>query len=300
MPKLPRSAREMMIVFAALCALPAGVTPAAAEALRLGVEADVSHETNVNRAALGKEEKSDNAVSVEAYATRSVLLSDRSGLVFRGAVHATEYSTFGDLSSVGISGRGAYRIQPWPGFTTPWLELAGQVDGFKYRDSDVRDGYIASVGASVGQYFTDRIRAEIGVGYDRRGGGAGNLYDLSNRKAWLALDYKLTPKTVFYGSGTWMEGEQVFTVFNTAPWAALYSSAKTKAPDPVFASAFGGAPTAYRMDARTMLYELGVNYALAGNHAIDVGWSHFDSRATHSSGTYDGNTIRAGYLYRFR
>lgn len=273
---------------------------AMADATRLGVDAEYGHDTNVNRAAIGKEEQSDDSASVEAYAARSLLLSPRSGLVLRGAIRATEYFDFQDLSSLAVSGRASYRFQPSPGFTSPWIELAGQVDGFKYRDSAIRDGYATSATASVGKYFTDRIRMEAGAGYDRRGGGSSGVYDLSNRKVWTALDYKLTPKTTFYGSATWMDGEQVFTLFNTAAWAPLTTYAKAKAADPVFSSAFGGAPTAYRVDARTDRYELGVNIALRGNDALDFGWSHFDSRADRSGQKYDGDAFRVGYLIRFR
>jgi len=157
-------------VFTACLTLPvSGI--ATADSTRFGLDAEYGHDTNVNRAAIGKEEQSDDSVSVEAYAARSILLSTRSGLVLKAAMHVTEFIEFGDLSSLGVSGRAAYRIQPSPGFTSPWIELAGQVDGFKYRDSDIRDGYAASATASVGKYFTDRIRAEAGVGLDRRGGG---------------------------------------------------------------------------------------------------------------------------------
>lgn len=272
---------------------------ARADSARLGIDAEYGHDTNVNRAAIGKEEQSDESVSIEAYAARSFLLSARSGIVIRGAVRATEFVDFHDLSSLGVSGRASYRFQPSPGFTSPWFELAGQLDGFKYRDSDIRDGYAASVAASVGKYFTDRIRMEAGAGFERRGGGDDGVYDLSNRKIWTALDYKLTSKTTLYGSATWMDGEQVFTLFNTGAWAPLYAYAKAQAADTVFSSAFGGAPTAYRVDARTDRYELGVNIALRGNDALDFGWSHFDSSADRG-GKYDGDAFRIGYLLRFR
>lgn len=292
--------RQLAAAVLAACATLLMPCIAAADSTRLGIDAEYGHDTNVNRAAVGKEERSDDSVSIEASAARSILLSARSGIVLRGAVHATEYFEFGDLSSLGVSGRASYRFQPSPGFTSPWIELAGQLDGFKYRDSDIRDGYAASAAASVGKYFTDRIRMEIGAGFERRGGGDGGVYDLSNRKIWTALDYKLTPKTTLYGSATWMDGEQVFTLFNTAAWAPLTTYAKAEAADPVFASAFGGAPIAYRVDAHTNRYELGINIALRGNNALDFGWSHFESRADQSGGKYDGDAIRIGYLLRFR
>jgi hypothetical protein len=271
-----------------------------ADSTRFGVDAEYAHDTNVNRAAVDSEALSDDAVSVEAYAARSILLSTRSGLVLKGAVRATEFFDFRDMSSLAASGRAAYRFQPSPGFTNPWVELAGELGGFRYRDSGIRDGYAASIAASIGKYFTDRIRMEAGVGLDRRGGGEGGVYDLSNRKIWTALDYKLTPKTTVYGSATWMDGEQVFTIFNTAAWTYPYAYAKAQAADPVFSPAFGGAPTAYRVDARTDRYELGINIALSGNNALDLGWSHFDSRADQGGGKYNGDAFRVGYLYRFR
>ena len=298
----PSDSRRQPLLFAALtlCVTLAMPCVAMAAGTSLGIDAEYGHDTNVNRAAIGKEELSDDSVSVEAYAARSVLLSPRSGFLLKAAVRATEFFDFGDLSSLAVSGRAAYRFQPWPGFTGPWIELAGQLDGFKFRDSDIRDGYAASTTASVGKYFTDRIRMEAGAGFDRRGGGSGGVYDLSNRKLWTALDYKLASKTTFYGSATWMDGEQVFTLFNTAAWAPLYAYAKAQAADPVFSSAFGGAPTAYRVDARTDRYELGVNFALNGNNALDFGWSHFESRADRGGGKYDGDAFRVGYLLRFR
>ncbi len=273
---------------------------ALADATRFGVDAEYGHDSNVNRAALGNEKQSDDSISVEAYAARAFVLSGRSGLVLRGAVRGTQFSDFHDLSNLGISGRAAYRIQPSPGFTSPWIELSGQVDAFRYRNSDIRDGYAGTVAASVGKYFTDRIRTEAGVGLEQRHGNEGGVYNLSNRKVWMSLDYKVNSRAIVYGSATLMDGEQVFTLFNSAGWANLYGYAKAQAPDPAFSSAFGGAPTAYRVDARTARYELGINIALQSNNALDLGWSHFDSRADRGGGRYSGDAFRIGYLHRFR
>ncbi|HEX4986394.1 MAG TPA: hypothetical protein VFV71_10060 [Burkholderiales bacterium] len=295
-PRKPIASRAAAV--AALLWL--GIATAGAESTRFGLDAEYLHDTNVNRAALDKEEQADDAVSLQGYAARSILLTGNSGLVLRAALRGTEYFEFGDLSNLAASARVAWRMQPSPGFTSPWLELYGEAEAFRFRDSDLRDGYLWSAGASVGKYFTDRIRAEIGAGYDSRGGGAGGVYDVANAKAWLALDYRIASAVTVYGSGTWMDGDQVFTLYNTAKWGSYYWGAKASAPDPVFASAFGGSPMAYRVGARTDRYELGLNVALAGNHALDFGWSHFEARADSGGGRYDGDTFRAGYLYRFR
>ncbi|MEO8159686.1 MAG: hypothetical protein ABI648_17945 [Betaproteobacteria bacterium] len=292
----PRFAAAAMLAACAMLFACAAI----ADATRFGADAEYSHDSNVNRAALEKEELSDDAVSLEAYAARGLVLSARSGLVLRAAMRATQFADFHGLSNLAASGRAAYRIQPSPGFTNPWLELSGQVDAFRYRDSAIRDGYAGAIAASVGKYFTDRIRSEAGIGLDRRSGSEGGVYDLSNRKIWMALDYRLTARTILYGSATRMDGEQVFTLFNTGAWSGLYAYGKAQAADPVFASAFGGAPTAYRVDARTDRYELGINIALQSNNALDLGWSHFDARADQGGGKYSGDALRIGYLHRFR
>jgi len=284
-----------------LCALLLPAAGALADATRFGIDAEFGHYTNINRAALAKEEQSDNAVALEAYAARSFLLSDRSGVVVRGGVRAREFFDFGDMSSIGVTGRAAYRFQPSPGFTSPWIELAANLETLSHRDSDIRDGYIVSAAASIGKYVTDRIRVEGGAGYDIRRASEGSVYDLSNAKFWGALDYKLTNSTTLYGSATWLNGEQVFTLLNTAAWSNMYAYAKASASDPVFASAFGGAaPMAYRVDAVTVVLELGTNIALTGSQALDFGVGWFDSKADQGGGSYDGASIRAGYLYRFR
>ena len=295
------AARSSTLARITLCVLLIPAAPALAAETRFGVDAEISHYTNVNRAALGGEEQADNSVALEAYAARSFLLSDRSGAVVRGGLRAKEFFDFGDMSSLGFAGRAAYRFQPSPGFTSPWLELAAGFEALRHRDSEIRDGSIVSVSASIGRYLTDRIRIESGAGYERRDASQGNVYDLSNAKFWGALDYKLTSSTTFYGSATWLTGEQVFTLSNTAAWSGLYTYAKASAADPVFAPAFGGAaPTAYKVDADTTVLELGANIALKGNQALDFGVSWFDSKADEGGGSYNGATVRAGYLYRFR
>lgn len=295
------SPRAGVCAAAILCAV---LMPAArlhADGTRLGVDAEFGHYTNVNRAARAGEEQSDSAIALEAHAARSFMLSDRSGAVVRAGVRAREFLDFGDMSSIGLTGRAAYRFQPSPGFTSPWIELAANVETLSHRDSDIRDGYILSASASVGRYLTDRIRGEGGVGYERRTASEGDVYDLANARIWGALDYRLTDSTTLYGSATWLTGEQVFTLLNPAAWPNLYGHAKAWARDPVFSQAFGGtAPMAYRVDADTVLAELGANIALKGNQALDFGVSWFDSKADQGGGSYDGTTLRAGYLYRFR
>lgn len=268
---------------------------------RFGLDAELTHDTNVNRAAYPKEEQADDILAVEGYAARGVRLSYRGGLVMRGGLRLREHREFGDLSNAAALGRVAYRFQPSPGYTGAWVELAGSAELLRYRDSGLRDGYIVSGSISAGKHLTDRIRAGAGLGLDEREGKEGALYDLSTIRAWLTLDYRITPRVIVYGSTNWIQGDHVFTANYPATQAELSPYSEVIAADPAFADAFGGASvTAYRMEASTLLFEAGVNIPLKGNQALDFGASWFDSEADRGGGKYDGATFRLGYLYRFR
>lgn len=296
---IPPSLQQRLAAMAALLIL----APMAAHAAdtRFGLDAELTHDTNVNRAAYANEEQADDIYAVEAYAARSFRLSNRGGIVARGGLRLREHREFGDLSNVAALGRVAYRFQPSPGFTSPWIEVASAAEVVRYRDSELRDGYIVSGSVSVGKHMTDRIRFGAGLGLDEREGKEGALYDLSTTRAWLSLDYRVAQKTTIYGSTTWIDGDHVFTANNLATQGQLSPYADVTALDPAFADAFGGTPvTAYRMEANTLLFEVGVNIPITGNQALDFGASWFDSEADRGGGKYDGGTYRIGYLYRFR
>jgi hypothetical protein len=298
----PTNSPSLQTVLAAILAMSA-LTPAAGLAAdtRFGVDAELTHDTNVNRAAYANEEQADDILAVEGYAARSFRLSQRSGVVVRGGLRLREHREFGDLSNIAALGRMAYRFQPSPGYTGAWIEFAGVAEALRYRDSELRDGYALSGSVSVGKYLTDRIRVGAGLGLDEREGKDGALYDLSTTRAWLTLDYRVTPGITVYGSTTWIQGDHVFTANYPATQAQLLPYADVTAADPAFADAFGGAPArAYRMEATTMLFEAGVNIAITGSQALDFGASWFDSEADRGGGKYDGSTFRIGYLYRFR
>ena len=267
---------------------------------RYGFNAEWMRDANINRAAYAGEEQSDNILSVEGYAARSVRLSNQGGIVSSGGLRLRQHVEFADLNQIALTGRLAYRIQPTPGFTSPWLEVAGAFELLRHRDSSLRDGTVFSGSVSAGKYLTDRVRIGAAIGLDRRNGRDGELFDLATTRLGVNVDYRATQKVSVYGSLNWIRGDHVFTANYSPAQTALIPYSDVIVGDPAFAKAFGGAPaTAYRLKARTLLYEFGVNVPIAGNQALDFGFAMFDSRADSGGGKYDGTLLRAGYLYRF-
>jgi hypothetical protein len=270
----------------------------AAEGWRYGLSADVVHDDNATRG-LFDGEKSDNIVALEGAATRSFLLSSRSGVLVRAAARYSHFTDIKDISNLALIGRAAWRYQPSPGFSAPWYELSGQAQLLRHADSELRDGSIVSFDASAGSHLTDRTRVAGGLGFDKRsGGGTVGQYDLSTNRIWGMLDVRVGARNTAYARLTRQAGDHVFSSGSTSGLSAVWED------DPALRGPLGLAvANTYRLDATTFIYELGFNYPLSRSQALDFSASRADSKVEEGpvqGNTYSATQLRATYLYRFQ
>lgn len=271
-----------------------------AERLRAGFELELLHETNINRATAPDSERSDTILAGEVHATRAFLLSENSGLVARGGMRVEAYTTYSDISFLSLSGRVDYRYQHNPGFTGTVLQLGAALDGIQHLDSRIRDSIVAEFSIGVGKHLTDRVRLGAGIGHEWRE-ARGDVYDTSATRVWGTVDYRLPLRTALYGRASYIDGDQVFNSAYGGTQANLRTYGRAWAPDPALAEAFGGmTPTAYRVDARTWVYDVGLNHAIDGRRSLDFSVGYFDSEARGAAVSYDGWQARLMYLRRFR
>jgi len=288
---------------AAALVLGAPLAPAvAAEDTRFGLDAEVTHDTNVPRGLDSADTKSDNMALVEGSATRSMLLGPNSGAVFRGAARYSQYLDFKDVSNLALGGRAAWRYQRERSFGAPWYEISGEAQWLNHADSELRDGTVLSVSASVGRYLTDRVRVSGGVGLDKRSGDDTELYSLSTNRVWGTFDYRVGVRDAFYARLTRVAGDHVFTAVSGASRNLLLQSGyEVLVNDPALADGFAGvAPVAYRVEATTLLYDLGYNLPLAKGQGLDFSLTYYSSKTDLGGYKYDGAQLRATYLYRFQ
>lgn len=265
---------------------------------RYGLSADIVHDDNATRGLYEADRKADNIVAIEGSATRSVLLSAKSGALFRAIARYSHFTDIKDISNLALIGRAAWRYQPTPGYSAPWFELAGQAELLRHSDSELRDGNIIGGEASVGSHVTDRTRLSAGLGLDKRsGGGPAGLYDLSTNRLWATIDYRVGVRNTIYGRFTRLAGDQVFNSITVSGLSPVWE------PDPVFVGVLGRATDSYRLDATTLSLEVGFNYPLGRGQALDFSAARHDSKA--GEGPVEGvkysiTQLRASYLYRFQ
>jgi hypothetical protein len=270
----------------------------AAEGWRYGLSGDVVHDDNATRG-LFDGAKSDNILVLEGSATRSFLLSSRSGVLLRAAARYSHFTDIKDISNLALVGRAAWRYQPSPGFSAPWYELAGQAQLLRHADSELRDGSIVSFDASAGSHLTDRTRVAGGLGFDKRsGGGTVGQYDLSTNRIWAMLDVRVGARNTAYARLTRQAGDHVFSSGSTSGLSAVWED------DPALRGPLGLAvANTYRLDATTFIYELGFNYPLSRSQALDFSASRAESKVEEGpvqGNTYSATQLRATYLYRFQ
>ncbi len=304
---MKRSNLESLI---ARCMLAAVLLPfasaASGQSARFGTDFDFVHDSNVTRG-LDPDRRSDNILSAEGYVGRSFYLGPRSGAVLRAGLRYSHFTDFKDLSNLALSGRAAYRIQPVAGFSAPWLEVATDLAWLKHSDSELRDGTIGTLSASAGSLLTDRVSATAGGGVQKRSSkDPSGLYDLSTKRIWATLDYRVGVQAALYGRATRIAGDHVFTAADPASKGALIPLAAVIAFDPALQRGYTGGltPFGYRIKAKTTLFELGFNYPLSGHDALDFGVSRSTSKTDAGSRyygdqKYDDVQVRAAYLYRF-
>jgi len=289
---------------AAALLLAAPLLPAqAAEGWRFSASGDAAYDDNVTRGLYDADIKGDTLLSVEGAATRSLLLSERSGALFRGAARYTNYTTFSDLSNIALSGRAAWRYQPGRSFSSPIFEVAGALAWLQFADSTLRDGTLGTLEASVASHLTDRVRGSAGFGWDTRNGGDPGrpgevaIYDLSNTRLWVSADWRFGLRNTLYARFTQVSGDQVFNSVTVSGLSGAWAT------DPALEKELGGTVNSYRVDASTQVYEIGVNLPLSGPHTLDFSYYGYTSKAEEgpqSGNSYSGAVVRATYLYRFQ
>ena len=289
------------IAFAAVLLLAAPL--ASAQAPRFGLDAEYVYDSNASRGLYDADRKADSIVAVEGSLTGSTPLGSRGGLVYRAAARYDYFSTFEDLSNVALSGRLAYRVQPGTDFSSPFFEFSGNLVWLSHADSNLRDGTLTSLEASIGSHLTDRVRLAGGLSVDQRNGGdpgrAGEvaIYDMEYARVWATLDYRFGVRNTFYGRITHVTGDHVFNSVTVSGLSGAWAT------DPALARELGGTVNSYRVDATSFIYDLGVNIPLAGNRALDFYVSSYSSKldeGPYAGSKYSGTILRASYLYRFK
>lgn len=263
---------------------------ALADITRLDVELSARHDNNVSGAESDRDIMTDNILALDVRAARSLMLSTNSDLLLRVMGNLTQFQHIDDLSHVDVGAGASYRIQPVKAYTAPWFEVGIGLLRQNYLGSDIRDGNVLMLDASIGKRFTDKLRVSGGLGWERRTADDNEVFDWNRSKLFAAADFRFSPDITLYTRYSRAYGDQVFTA---SPAPAFLRVAKAIIYDPA------SGLNAYRLNAIGNVFEFGSSYSLNPKSTLDVGVRYFQIEAS-GDHAYDGADFRMSWLYRFQ
>lgn len=261
------------------------------------VEAGVAWDDNVNRASGGANKLSDRIYSLTVGKSKAFPLGDNTRFVAAGFVNGDKFAQLHGLDRFSGGGQGEFQYRSSGDFGAPTLGLFGRATLDEYA-GQLRSGQRYALGVSYRQSLTDRIEAFGALARNTRHAD-NSVFDGRDTSARFNLDYALGPSGTLYVGGEHRRGDVVSSM---PPPAGYAPPAKAEVVDDAFGS---GQFTAYRLEAKTLLWTLGYNLPLGARDSLDFSARHVRSTPTDTpagGGTnpsYLANQYSAAYLMRF-
>lgn len=301
----------------------------------LDLGAELLSNDNLGRARLGADERDDIALGVSANGGYYMQTGDFTSVSLLANVQASQYDTYDGLNNtnlgVGVSLSHKFGI----GDEVPTIDFSINADKNNYK-YDVRDAWVYSSSVTVSRRFGDSILAGIGASYEQRDGQyshiavshspspgpspgpspspgptpspgpspgpgpapgpspapvSGDAFSVDNASFFAFADLDVSELSWISAGYQYSDGEVTST---STPTDRIIAAATAITNDIVF----GGNRFAYRIDAKTHVYNLDWNRAVFESGTFLLGVEYQDVKGTNGI-DYSSTILRAGFIYGF-
>lgn len=258
--------------------------------IKLVTDVSLLHDNNVSLAEANRDIFSDEILAFNIMASQSFMLNTHSNLSVKAKLARNQFARFDDLSNTVLALGARYRVQPVISFYQPWLELGINAEKLVFDDSDIRNGALFNLNIVAHKRFTERLKANLGMGFEKRIADTGDMFKWQRYSLFLGGQYKWSEQATLLASYTYLTGDQVF-VATASP--AFLNIANSIADDPVF-----GKRRAYRLDAHANTLNTSFNYRINPNNTLDTGlqYAKINAEGNHQ---YDATQVNISLLQRF-
>lgn len=264
--------------------------------LDVQVDAGYLFDDNVGR---GKQDKlSDQVYSVNVSKTGVIRFDVNTRALVTGLVGGEKFRNYDRLSRVFVGLNGELQYRESGAFSAPTYSAFARFARDDY-ESALRTGERSSIGLSLGQQLTDRIRWFGALAHNERHGESA-VFTGRDNAARVNFDYALAPRRTLYIGGEYRRGDVVSGTRN--PALEDFDIAKVLVLDDAFP---GGQFFSYRFQGATVLTTVGYNLGLGSRDSLDFSWRRVESTPDHrpsfatSPRSYIVNQYSLVYLMRF-
>lgn len=296
---------------------------------RLTSTLGLSHDANVNNGLHDEDQVSDNIVSFSTDLAHFYDLSASSLLTYKVQFDAERFEQLGGLNWFSVAADIQYSWQDQFGFLAPFYNVSLNV---KRLDSDdaSRDSNIILLQTMATKRLTSKVTARLGYSYSNRTSGH-RVYEQEQHKVFGNVDYLLNQTTTFYTIFSYRKGDiysaarvsgcgeltehrrraqstlvskraesikSILSHHDINEGYELAPYAKAIWPDQGFNQSLCGDWYGYRLDAKTMTFDLGVSYLLTPSLTLDASYLFADSEVTDDY-SYQRDIVKAVMMYQF-
>jgi hypothetical protein len=290
-----------------LLAMAALLSAAAAAEVSFAVDAGLRWEDNIGFSSRKDDKVEDFTFEIGAGVDWAFIQTATTEMGIHGGVYHNEVDDVSDISKYGFEGSARYRGQSSGDLTAFWWKLDGEIRTLKHRESEIRDGYIWEVGATIGKRFNQRFGISGGYRYEQRKSTedtgepahwrANDVFDLKKNVLFINGDIALGPVTTLSLEFTYKDGDEASTgrlldwygwLGDTIPWGR----------DP----AFGPDYEVWRVDAKQYIYDVSLSHSFNERFSIDGGYSYVDAEGdagVWGPADYTNNVLTATVTFQF-
>jgi len=244
-------------------------------------------DSNVTRAQDEKNIISDRFARVDLSLNALFELSFNKAIILEPSISYQAFQFTPSLNRSEFSASAIYRWQNTFAYNSPWYQVMGR---YEYWLADVkqRRSHINKVMAMSSARLTTVITWMAGLEWQQRL-SEGTVFDTSQTRAFLNLDYTLNNQAVLYGGYNFIKGHTLSSVqsaycnglASTSIYPLILASEEIEW-DQAFSEDHCGNWLSYRLSATTHTATLGLNYGLSHSTSIDASILHVQVNATDS------------------
>ena len=226
-------------------------------------------------------------------------------LTLRTFLETEQWDEVRDMSRLSAGGQVVFDWQPSAGPTAPSFQANVLIRADDY-DHKQRDSTIISTQLTATKPISDRFQASLGIEYKQRD-SSGTVWDLDHVRGFLSGVFAFRPGWSVYGTYSYIDGDvwsNAQTRFSNGVVAGdifgLISVSEAIEPDEAFNDAFCGSCRwhAYRLEARTNTFEIGINKDIGKDMLLDLSFLKIDVDAK-GDNEYDTQVFRVSLQKRF-
>ncbi|MEE9328193.1 MAG: hypothetical protein V3U71_12985 [Cocleimonas sp.] len=258
----------------------------------------ITYSDNLNQSAFDSDEHTDRFITPSYTVGRYYQANDLTRVRLDLNLSANIHDEFDKLDSVNITGSTSVVHKLGVGFNKPWIR--GKVSiGHKNAAVKIRDGTLRGLNLSAGKRITDRLSGQVGINYNKRTGGKGEVvvdtlstrvFDIENKSISVNFDYLLSQRSQLSAALTHRNGE--FDGACTEENAGIVldnEDVKAITFDDVFKGCV------YQLEGSGNSLRLRYSYALGRHSSVNVAYEKRDMKVDVLD--YDTSLWNISYMY---